>query len=540
MNRDFSLPRMIQSGIGLGALSVSAFLAERGDPNDQLSIVAGGVGGLGLMAHAALANIKRRTIRRAPPADGLDQVLLHWDEDNAFTVRDLLSGGCCILGMTGSGKTSSSGKALARAIVNLPKSGGLIISAKPGEDRAMWEEIFTKAGRRDDLLVFAPGEPLRFNFLAYEMNQESGLTRNITRTLMTISECLSSNDTNGREDADFWNREQARLLYNAIEMVRLAMGPFTAPDLQKFIATAAMSPQDFASDTWLDSFHNHVLRAAFESPKTSLEQHDYELARTYFLDEWPEMASRTRSSILTGVMGILHVLNTSLVRELFSTTTNVTPDVLFEGKWVLVDMAPSEWGDLGLFISAAWKYLVQRAVLRRIATPDSNIVTIWSDEAHQLVTSHDAHFITQCRSHRGCMVFLSQSLSNFYAALSGEKGHHQADSLLGGFSHKVIHALSDIETATWASSLVGKSLQVFTGGTATPPESSFDELMGLSRYSGNYSNHFESTLQANQFMHGLRTGGPANEFIADCFVLRSGQPFSNGQNVLLTSFSQKD
>lgn len=540
MNPEFSLRRMIQTGAGLGAMSVAAFLAERGDPNDQLTILAGGVGGLGLMAHAAMGKIKRRSVRRTLPADGLDRVLLNWDEDNAFTVRDLLSGGCCILGMTGSGKTTSSGKRIGHALVRLPSCGGLIISAKPGEDRAMWEDIFTKAGRRDDLLVFAPGESLRFNFLAYEMNQGGGHTRNITRTLMTISECLSSSDTNGREDADFWNREQARLLYNAIEMVRLAMGPFTAPDLQKFIATAAMSSQDFASESWQDGFHNHVLRAAFESPKTSLEQHDYELARSYWMDEWPDMASRTRSSILTGVMGILHVLNTSLVRELFSTTTNVTPDALFEGKWVLVDMAPSEWGDLGLFISAAWKYLVQRAVLRRIATPDSNIVTIWSDEAHQLVTRHDAHFITQCRSHRGCMVFLSQSLSNFYAALSGEKGRHQADSLLGGFSHKVIHALSDIETANWASSLVGKSLQTFTGGTTTPPESSFDELMGRSRYSGNYSNHFESTLQANQFMHGLRTGGPANDFIADCFVLRSGQPFADGQNVLLTSFSQRD
>lgn len=540
MNRDISLPRMIQSGIGLGAISVAALLAERDAPNDQLTILAGGVGGFGLIAHAALANFRNRTFRRTPPADGLDRVLLNWDEDNAFTVRDLLSGGCCILGMTGSGKTSSSGKALARAIVNLPESGGLIISAKPGEDRAMWEGIFTRAGRRDDLLIFAPGEPLRFNFLAYEMSQSGSQTRNITRTLMTISECLNSSDSNGREDADFWNREQARLLYNAIEMIRLAMGPFTAPDLQKFIATAAMSPQDFASDAWQDSFHNHVLRAAYESPKTPLEQHDYELARTYFLDEWPEMASRTRSSILTGVMGILHVFNTGLVRELVSTETNVTPDDLFHGKWLLVDMAPSEWGDTGLFVAAGWRYLVQRAVLRRVAKPDANIVTIWSDEAHQFVTSFDAHFITQCRSHRGCMVFLSQSLSNFYAALSGEKGRHQADGLLGGFSHKVIHALSDIETANWASSLVGKSLQTFTGGTATPPESSFGELMGQSRYSGNYSNQFESTLQANQFMHCLRTGGPANDLTCDCYVLRSGLPFADGQNVLLTSFSQKD
>jgi len=544
MNRDVSLRQLIQASAGLGALSLAAMLAMRGDPDDELRVVVGGLGGFALMAHAAIGSVTKRSAYTRKPssasADMLDHVLLNWDADNAFTVRDLLNGGCCVIGRTGSGKTSSSGKRIGESIVRLPGSGGLILAAKPGEDRAMWEVIFTKAGRRDDLLIFAPDQPLRFNFLAYEMNQGGGHTRNITKTLMTISESLRSSDANGREDADFWNREQERLLYNAIEMVKLAMGPFTATDLQKFIATAAMSPQEFASEAWLDGFHNHVLRAAYESPKTPLEQHDYELARTYWVDEFPATADRTRSSILTGVMGILHVFNTGLVRELVSTTTSVTPDELFTGKWVLVDMAPSEWHDIGLFVAAGWKYLVERAVLRRVAKPDSNIVTIQADECHQFLSSFDAHFITQCRSHRGCLLLLTQSLHNFYAALSGEKGRHQADSLLTNFHTKIFHALGDIETANYASGLVGKSLQTFTGGTTTPPDSPFDELMGRQRYSGNYSSHFESTLQANAFMHGLRTGGESNGFMADCYVVRSGEPFSSGQNYLAASFSQKD
>jgi hypothetical protein len=537
MERSVSLKQMLGAGAGLGCLGMAAFIAERGGPYDPAMALAGGAVGFACLAKAAIGHFANRPVRHKQGDDLLGQVLLNWDAENDFTVRDLLNGGCCILGRTGSGKTSSSGKHIGEAIVGLPSSGGLILAAKPGEDRAMWEAMFTAAGRRDDLLIFAPDQPLRFNFLAYEMNQGGGHTRNITKTLMTISESLRSSDTNGHEDADFWNREQERLLYNAIEMVRLAMGPFTAPDLQKFIATAAMSPQDFASQAWQDGFHNHALRAAFESPKTPLEQHDWELARSYWMDEFPAMADRTRSSILTGVMGILHVFNTGLVRELVSTATNITPDALFEGKWVLVDMAPSEWGDIGLFVAAGWKYLAERAVLRRVAKPDSNIVTLWADEAHQFLSSFDAHFITQCRSHRGCMVFLSQSLHNFYAALSGEKGRHQADSLLTNFHTKILHALGDIETANWASGLVGKSLQTFTGGTTTPPDSPFDELMGRQRYSGNYSNHFESTLQANAFMHGLRTGGESS--VCDCYVVRSGQPFASGQNYLATSFSQK-
>ncbi|HWL28814.1 MAG TPA: hypothetical protein VNQ97_07880, partial [Burkholderiaceae bacterium] len=133
MNRDISLRQLIQAGTGLGALSIAAMLVLRGDPEDELRIVVGGLGGFALMAHAAFGNVKRQLVysrkQSSASTDTLDHVLLHWDEDNAFTVRDLLNGGCCILGRTGSGKTSSSGKRIGEAIVRLPGSGGLILAA---------------------------------------------------------------------------------------------------------------------------------------------------------------------------------------------------------------------------------------------------------------------------------------------------------------------------------------------------------------------------------------------------------------------------
>jgi len=118
--------------------------------------------------------------------DALDTALLYWNDSDVFTVRDLLSGGVAIFGRTGSGKTSSSGKALARAIIGYGNSGGLILAAKP-EDTDMWRRIFADAGRTDDLLIFSPDNPLRFNFLAYEM-QAGGHTRNITRCITTIGD----------------------------------------------------------------------------------------------------------------------------------------------------------------------------------------------------------------------------------------------------------------------------------------------------------------------------------------------------------------
>lgn len=525
--------RMFRTGAGLGAVFVACALAERGEPNDKLfALVVTGAGVVCMVSALLVKDLKLAEKVK----DALDAVLLHWSESDPLTVRDLLNGGVAIFGRTGSGKTSSSGKALARAIVGYGNSGGLILAAKP-EDKEMWQGIFAAANRSDDLLVFSPDNPLRFNFLDYEMGA-GGHTRNITKCITTIGETLRSSDTAAGENADFWQREQERMIFNAVEIVKLATGKVGAPELQKFISTAAMNPGAIAMTDWQAGFHNQCLKAAWEKHKTATEQHDFELAKEFWLGEFPNMADKTRSSIMTGVMGILHTFNTGVVRDLVSTTTNVTPDDMFAGRWVLIDMAPAEWGDIGAFVAAGWKYLTQKAVLRRHAGEGDAIHVIWCDEAQQFVTSHDAHYLAQCRSHKGCMLFLSQSLHSYYSSLKGETGRHQADALLTNFHHKVFHALGDEQTAAWASGLIGKSLQTFVGGSTAPQESMFDELMGQSKYTGSFNQHYEKVLQDNVFMNGLRTGGKANGLLCDCIVIRSGEPFASGQNWIQVTFSQ--
>ena len=119
---------------------------------------------------------------------------------------------------------------------------------------------------------------------------------------------------------------------------------------------------------------------------------DFELAVEYWLGEFPSMADRLRSSILTGVLGLLHVFNTGMVRELVSTTTNVSPqDMLERRSRVMVNIPPAKFGDAGVFINAGWKYLTQQRVLARDARPGDPIHVCWCDEAQQLTDSMDAH-----------------------------------------------------------------------------------------------------------------------------------------------------
>lgn len=474
--------------------------------------------------------------RRA--ADTRAYPLLNLSRHDVMTAGDLLNGGVSVFGQSGSGKSSGSGKALAEAIVAMPHSGGLILAAKP-EDRGFWLKVFADAKRSDDLLIFGTDEPLRFNFLDYEA-KAGGHARNITRTIMVIGETLRSADNKGSgEDGDFWEKQQERMLYNAVVVVKLATGRVSAPDLQKFITTAAQTPQQLVSEEWQAGFHNATLKSAFEREKSAIDAHDFQLAMDYWAAEAPAMADRTKSSILAGVLGILHTFNTGIVRELVSTTTNVSSDVIFDGKWVLVNMPPAEWGDIGAFVAAGWKYLTQRAVLRRHVKAGDNVVTIWGDEAAQWVNSFDAHYLSQCRSHQGCMVYLAQSLHSYYSVLKGQAGKHQADALLTNFHTKIFHSLGDVQSSEWAASLVGRSLQTFVGGSTQRDEDAFGLLIGNGGGSSSFSEHFESILQPNEFMHGLRSGGPEHDYLCDAIVIRSGKPFASGQNWIKVAFPQR-
>jgi hypothetical protein len=301
-----------------------------------------------------------------PAAGLLDQELFRWTPQDPFRVRDLLNGGALILGRAGSGKTSSSGRTLMQAVVNHPSSGGLILAAKP-EDRGDVEAVFTKARRLDDLIVFDAQGPWRCNFLGYVGR---GQTRNVVQCLMMIGETLRRGEgKGGKDDAAFWEAQNERLLYNAVAALQAAGDePVSAHTIQQFIMTAANAPEELGRPEWQAQYHGRVLQKGHDAPKaSSLEASDFSLCRDFWIYEYPAMDPKTRSNILAGVMGILHVYNTGQVKEMVSGHTNCSPDDILAGRWVLVNFPPSAWGAVGSFICTGWKYLTELAVLQRKA-----------------------------------------------------------------------------------------------------------------------------------------------------------------------------
>jgi hypothetical protein len=480
--------------------------------------------------------------RRRLRVDVLDTILFALTPQDPFSARDLLNGGVVIFGRPGSSKTTGSGKTLMRAILRYPRSGMLIIAAKP-EEKADVIRLFAEAGRQDDLIVVEPESKWRLNFFDYLAAKGTDASA-ITDCIVTIGESLQAGATRGGgEESQFFGQQNRLWFFNGVIILKIAKGKVSAPDLHRFINTAAATPAQLIDEAWQqNSFHNQCLKTAFAKVKdvNSIEADDCRLAMDGWVGEWPLMADRTRTSILAGMNGILHTATTGLVRAMSSGQTNCSPDLMFEGKTILLNVPISKYGPSGAFLGAGWRFLTQQAVLRREAKPGDYINVIWSDEFQTTINNFDYQYLAQCRSHLGAMVCLTQSVPGLMAALKGHTARAQAEALLATFATKIFHAC-DPQTAEYGSSSIGKELTTFCGGSMGPEEDIWDAIgLGRSRLTGSFSEHVESIVQPSVFMNGLRTGGAANGYECDAIVVRSGEPFaSTGQNFLRVTFSQR-
>ena len=250
------------------------------------------------------------------------------------------------------------------------------------------------------------------------------------------------------------------------------------------------------------------------------------------------MASKTRSGILAGVMNTLFTFNTGYVRELLSTTTNISPKVMDDGYFVLVNTPIARKGEEGALILAIWKYLSQWHTLRRNPDRDNPPLVGFVDEMQNTVSSMDTQFLAECRKYRGCLIGLSQGISSFFANMKGDSGKASVNALMTNFSHKVMLALGDPESASWASSLIGNEWKITTGGGEDSQKDGFDAALGLGGYRSSFNESLHPVLEPAAFMHGLRTGGKSNGYVCDSIVIRSGEAFGDGRNWQRVAWSQ--
>ena len=475
----------------------------------------------------------------------LDRPLLDWAAGEPFTLDDATKG-VQVWGMTGSGKTSGSGRTLAKQYLR-HGFGGLVLCAKPGEAQA-WTEYAKITGRAADLVVFSPSAPWRFNFLNYELTRPgagAGLTENLVALFAAVADLAGrgAGGGSGRDDDGYWRRSLQQLLRNAIDLLVVATGRVSVPDLYRLVVSAPTAPDQPADPGWRGrSFCWQCLARGEDAAKPGYRSHDFQVAADYWLLEFPALSDKTRSVIVSTFTSMADVLNRGVLRELFCTETTVTPDDCLAGKVVVVDLPVKEYADVGLFAAAVWKHQFQRAVERRpAADPDPRPVFLYADEAHLFTGPTDALFQTTARSARCCTVYLTQTLNNYLAAYTGPAGRADALSLLGNLTTHVVHCLGDSDTATFVADLIGRSRQLFMSqSSAGQPYDPIDDLLGrpTAQATAGFGEQLDFEVQPADLMRQKCGGAPA--YTVGGLVWRGGRPFgSTGRPYLWTAFDQR-
>lgn len=501
--------------------------------------------------------------------DPMDQPLLYWGQrywdhpDNAphrqqpakmdpdkgepidpWTFRDAFEG-TQIFGGTGSGKTSGSGRTLALALLTsklegrLP-FGGLVLCVKPEEVR-LWTHpgdpsrriapgYAALAGRRDDLIVLGPPERTevytrewgldvppnghRFDFLRFMQGRTGGrFTHNMVHLFFTALEA-GQDKQQGATDP-YWDEALRQLLTNAIDLAEMATGTVTLADMTEIIISAPEGRD--AVRGAIESRRGRCceyLWKADERLRSQPSRHrDFIQTANFWLNDFANLAERTRSIVVNSFTSKATALLRSPMYEMFcSGESTVTPEDSRRGKIIVLDLSVKDFGETGRFAQLLFKTVWQRALEQTDMLEQPHPVFLWADEAQYFVTREDMVFQQTARSKRVATVYLTQNVSNYYAALGKHNSEAVTHSLLGNFQTKVFHSNADPVTNEWAERLGGHEMK----------ETSSDSMDSKGASVGR-SESWLPAIPASTFFR-LRKGGPPF-WVAEAVVFCSGRPW---------------
>lgn len=450
------------------------------------------------------------------------------ESENLWCVRDAFEG-VQIFGGTGSGKSSGSGQALARAFLE-SNFGGLVLTAKTDEILS-WKNYAKAAKREHDLIIVEAGSRHRFNFLRYELKRPgtgAGHTESLVQLFCSVLEAAERRQGQGGGNDPYWQRTLKQLLRNSIDLAVMALDDVDLPSIYRIITSAPRSTTEANNPEWRKDSVCMVLLEVAEDRVKEDRRADFDLTRNYWLREFPGLAEETRSVIVSTFTSMADCFLRGLLRQLFCTETTFTPEDCFTGKIIILNLPVKEFQELGQFAQVLFKFIWQRAVERRIppgttrqaAEATVRPLFLYADESQFFVSSYDSMFQSTARSSRACTVYLTQNLPSYHAVLGGGNARAETEAFLGNLQTKIWHANGDPVTNTWAAESIGKSRQVqFYGGlsegqrTTGPP--------GLSHNAGG-SLIFEFLVQPQEFTM-LRTGGPESEFQVDAIIFQGGR-----------------
>lgn len=480
-----------------------------------------------------------------------------------WTIRDAVEG-VQIFGGIGSGKTSGSGKMLALKYLS-HGFGGLVLTAKQDE-KDLWVQYCKETNRMSDLVIIEPNGKYHFNFLEYEASRSNGndaITDNIVQVLKTVIKAgKEKEEGSGGSDDAFWQTALDMLLFNVIDLCRMAYGDISVERMYEIVQSIPKAQPDSqnnddkketgAFDKAYDLAHAKVLQKAKEwyqdlSPgekhaipddesynrailESVPEARLLKFLHEFFMDNFKNLSSKTRSIIEFTFSGFLFRLLREPVYSIFCKhKSNVVPEDCLKGKIILINLPVKVYHKVGRDCQILFKYVWQRAMERRAITPQSPPVFLWADEAQNFLHEHDAEYQATARSSRISTVYISQNLPNYYASMGGQKAEYKVKSFLGTLGTKIFHSNADIETNKYSSELFGDILYE-EHGTSVNTGEKFS-------HGDSFSLKMDRHIRPEEFLK-LKTGGPRNGHRVEGFFHKQGDALFGGYSFTKAIFNQ--
>jgi hypothetical protein len=227
--------------------------------------------------------------------------------------------------------------------------------------------------------------------------------------------------------------------------------------------------------------------------------------------------------------------------RLFSTTTNISPDMTRDGAIIVLDLPQKKYGDLGIWAQSIFKMMWQECIERQKGQADLRPVFLWADESQYFANRYDAIFQTTARSARACTVYLTQNLPNYYAAMGGsEKGKDLTHAMLANFQTKIWHQNTCHITNTWAADTIAKQWESRDSEGFSRNLGDEGEQANRDSFSTSEQTSFEYEVPPRTFSR-LRKGGMRYQCVVDGLFYAGGRPIGSGdKGHAKLEFSQKE
>jgi len=475
--------------------------------------------------------------------DILDRTILSLSETDHLRLRDLVEG-TLITGAPGSGKTTTSGKQLAHALLGVPNSGGLVLTAK-AEETQNWIAYAKACGREKDLIVFNAESGHCFDPLHYEWTRPGRGAGDLESIIDFFSTLVSigKKEGVGHGHDPFWERGNEQLMRNCINLLDLGGEAISIASIDRVIKSLPTRPDEHEEATWQNQSYCAQIIKAIKARKETLtpdQWSDLDFATQFIFRKWPAFDERPRSSLEMTWSGMADKFLFNPFNRLFcGGKCTFTPEMTtHEGKIVICDFPLLEYGhETGRLINVILKLIFQRAWLRRKISESPNPVYLWQDEFQYFVTRRDNFFQQTCRGSRVAVVCLTQNILNLSEELGEAQPGSKTKSFCGNLAIKIAHQQNEHDTSAFMADIIGKEyryLESYNAGGGTQSHASVGGSQQLAYI-----------IEPIEFSRLIKPDS-ANP-LSQAIVYQSGKPFNatkternpKGRNYLSVLFSRE-